>query len=79
MAIYFAGNVGDGDGDVHYFFPFSDRGDNFLVGAIIVVVPFRVLLIEFIGLEFINLMELKGSSREGGLTQVHGLKNYVLK
>ncbi len=61
------------------FFPFSDRGDNFLVGAVIGVVPFRVLLIECIGLEFINLNGMKASSREGGLTQVHGLRNYVLK
>ena len=75
VAIYFGGNDCNGDGDVHYFFPFSVRGDNFLVGAIIGVVPFRVLLIECIGLDFINLMEMKASSREGGLTQVLGLSH----
>ncbi len=37
VAIYFVGNdcEGDGDGEVHYFFPVSDRGDNFLLGAVI--------------------------------------------
>ncbi len=45
------------------------------MGAVIGVVPFRVILIECIGLEFINLMEMKASSIEGGLTQVHGLSH----
>ncbi len=49
------------------------------MGEVIGVVPFRVLLIECICLEFINLMGMIAFTRAGGLTEVHGLRNYVLK